>query len=73
MTEHEKVVLVMLNNPEKIWWFSYELMGQHTINGVTFFLGYETSARMTELKQNGVLADMQFGKYTVKRLIQLQA
>lgn len=73
LTEYEKILLVLHSQPKKIWWFSYELMGTHTIDGVSFFLGYETSARMTEMVASGVLRDRKVGRYTVKRLAALEA
>lgn len=37
----------------KIWWFAYELMGFHVIDGKRYFLSYETSARLSEMSKAG--------------------
>ncbi len=72
LNDHEAIVAVMKSRPDKIWWFSHELMGTHVIDGQTVFIGYEASARMSELVSRGLLVGRQLGKYTVKRLAELE-
>lgn len=43
MTQHEKIIAIMMSNPEK-WWHSEELMQHGDI-----FVGYKAQARISEL------------------------
>lgn len=38
---------------KKIWWFAYELMGFHNIDGKRYFMSYKASTRVCELAFEG--------------------
>ena len=33
----------------KVWWFAYELMGFHDLNGTRYFMSYKASTRVSEM------------------------
>lgn len=67
-TDIENIKSIMENNPDKIWWFPYEFMGGHTIKGNTFFIGYECSARLSELSRNtDLIESRRIGRFKVRR------
>lgn len=43
----QKVLQLMLDNPEKIWWWSYEFVGQ--VNSKREFLSHRSPARASDL------------------------
>lgn len=47
LTQHQKILAIMLRNPKQEWWHGEELMSLGE-----FFVGYEASARLTELCGN---------------------
>ncbi len=46
MSEHEKIVRVMVENRWKEWWFAKDFL-QIRVEGL--FIGYEVTARLSEL------------------------
>lgn len=67
-TDVENVRLLMESNPSKIWWFAHEFMGFHNIKGNKFFIGYECSARLSELSNNTQLTETRrASRYKVRR------
>jgi hypothetical protein len=64
-TQQEKVLAIMQSDPAK-WWLPHEIMsaGAATNN----FVGYEASARMSELGKMGKLESKRSGKYMARRL-----
>lgn len=64
----ENIRIVMENNPNKIWWFAHEFMGNHDIKGNKFFIGYECSARLSQLAQNtDLIESRRIGRFKVRR------
>ena len=68
-TECEKIEIVMRSNPDKIWWYPYELIGRFYIGDEGFFIGYKAPARLYDLEQKGVVEGRELGKYKVWRLL----
>ena len=67
-TECEKVEMVMRDNPHKIWWYPYELIGWFDV-GEEVFIGYKAPARLYDLEQKGIVEGRELGKYKVWRLL----
>jgi hypothetical protein len=67
MKQHEKIMALMLSHPEKEWWYAPDFqqpdLGQ-------FFVGYEASARISELPKHypGKFEFERKGKYRYVRL-----
>jgi hypothetical protein len=66
-TQHEKILLLMLRNPSKMWWLPQDFQQ----NGLgELFVGYEASARLSELaKDFDCIMSEQFGKYKRRSLV----
>jgi len=47
MTQQDKIILAMLTNRDKVWWFpaDFNQLGSH------HFVGYEATARLSEVAQ----------------------
>lgn len=75
LTQHEAIVEIMNNGykqHKKIWWFAYELMGFHKINGKDYFMSYKGSTRVSELSGRGVVESRQtIGKLHLYALVTL--
>lgn len=70
LSEHDKILLVLRNKPEKIWWLAHHLLGWHEIGGKRFFIGYEVTARFSEVAQDETLIESRrCGKYMARRLL----
>lgn len=56
-TSYEIIEEVMRRGIEKgiIWWFAYELMGFHEIDGERYFLSYKASTRISEMAKDGIV------------------
>lgn len=69
LTDHEKLIIRMARDKTKVWWLPYELMGDGSIDGVDLFVGYEVTARLSELAKDGELIESRAaGKYEARRL-----
>ena len=44
MTQHQKIIFQMLHGPRDKWWLPQDFM-----RGGPYFVGYEASARLSEL------------------------
>lgn len=55
LTSYEIIEAVMRQGLEEgtVWWFAYELMGFHIINGQRYFLSYKASTRVSEMAGDG--------------------
>lgn len=47
LTQHQKIVAMMCQNHHKMWWLPTDFM-----KGGEFFVGYEASARLSELQSS---------------------
>lgn len=57
-----------------IWWFAYELMGFHEINGKRYWLSYKASTRVSEMAGMGTVVSRETnGKLNLYRLASLNA
>lgn len=67
MTQYQKILTIMLRNPNKDWWYPYDFMRGDLGN---LFVGYEASARLSELATNypDMLESKRAGKYIVRRM-----
>lgn len=69
LTDHEKLIIRMAREKTKVWWLPYELMGDGNIDGADLFIGYEVTARLSELGGNKELIESRSaGKYEARRL-----
>jgi hypothetical protein len=69
LTDHEKLIVRMATSKTKIWWLPYELMGEYAVSGIDLFIGYEASARLSELARDSELMESRkVGKYEARRL-----
>lgn len=70
LTNHEKLFIKMARHPQKIWWLPHDLQGaDQTKGGVELFIGYEVTARLSELAQDKNLIESRpAGKYEARRL-----
>lgn len=69
LTDHEKLIIRMARDKAKVWWLPYELMGDGNIDGVDLFVGYEVTARLSELANDKELIESRAaGKYEARRL-----
>ena len=59
MSQYEIILKAMLNNKNKVWWTASDFQqGDH-------FVGYEATARMSELKQKylGLFNEKKIGRF----------
>lgn len=65
-TQHQKIIFQMLHGPKGKWWYPYEFMHE----GTRYFVGYEASARLSELAHDypEMIETKQEGKYKVRRI-----
>lgn len=66
LTEYQKIWLVIKSQPKKRWWIVPDLMGYHNIDGKSFYLGYETSARLSEICKQRQFESRQAKKYKAR-------
>jgi len=66
LTQHEKIIKIMVNNKDHIWWLPQDFMQP---NLGDYFVGYEASARMSELanKYPKMIESKRDGKYIKRR------
>lgn len=64
-TQHEKILEVMSTDPGR-WWLPHDFMQPDLAEN---FVGYEASARLSELAKMGKLESKRDGKYIARRLI----
>lgn len=59
MTQYQRVVKIMLDNPNKVIWYAKDFQSGE------FFIGYEASARMSEAKEiyKDILISGKDGRY----------
>ena len=64
----QKVLQIMLDNPKKIWWWSYEFVGK--VNSKGDFLSHRSPARASDLARHypDLVEDRKIGKLCVYRL-----
>lgn len=64
----QKVLQFMLDNPKKIWWWSYEFVGK--VNSKGDFLSHRSPARASDLAIHypDFVEDRRIGKLSVYRL-----
>lgn len=62
----ERVHKLLLEHPEKIWWFAWQVNGSTTKDG--YFISHRGCARLTDLVDDGICESAVVGKYTVYRL-----
>ena len=67
-TQCEGVLHLLLEHPQKIWWWPWELVGQRTKSG--HFLSYKAPARASELAnfESHLVEDRSVGRFKVYRL-----
>lgn len=67
-TGRQAVVALMLEKPEKIWWWSWEFVGKTTQEGE--FLSHRAPARASDLAIHypELVEDRKIGRYSVYRL-----
>ena len=65
LTQQQKAVAQMVENPDKKWWLPMDFM-----QGGQFFIGYEASARLSELQSNNpdIFESQRNGKYIERRI-----
>jgi len=65
LTQQQKIVAEMCSNPDKKWWLPQDFM-----QGGKFFVGYEASARMSELQSENpdMFESQRNGKYMERRI-----
>lgn len=65
LSQQQKIVAMMCSHPEKQWWLPTDFM-----KGGEFFVGYEASARLSELqKENPAIFETRpAGKYKERRM-----
>lgn len=64
MTQHEKILAIMRRDPER-WYRASDFM-QPNLNEL--FVGYEATARLSELVKKGLLDTRQEGRFRAVRL-----
>lgn len=67
-TQCESVLHFLLEHPEKIWWWSYELIGKSTKNG--HYLSHRAPARASDLAihESQLVEDRSIGRFKIYRL-----
>ena len=63
MTQQEKILKQMETEPDR-WWLPQDFM-----QGGQYFVGYEASARLSELAKAGLVESKRQGKYMARKLI----
>lgn len=65
MKQAEKIIAKMLSNPDKQWWLPQDFMENDE-----FFVGYEASARLSELarEHEDAIDSVRQGKYIARRI-----
>lgn len=66
-SQHEKIINVMETDPDR-WWLPHEFIQPDLGSN---FVGYEASARLSELAKMGKVESRREGKYMARRLIQV--
>lgn len=66
-SQHQKILTIMCRNQDQRWWFAYDFMKS---SWGPMFVGYEASARLTELSKRypNMVETEQAGKYKKRRL-----
>lgn len=65
MTQHDKIIKIMESNPSR-WWKASDFMQSHLQD---LFVGYEATARLSELAKKGLIESRRNGKFMERRLI----
>ena len=65
MTQHEKILNIMATDPDR-WWLPQDFMQPELGSN---FVGYEASARLSELAKMGEVESRREGKYMARKLI----
>ena len=65
LTQHQKIVATMCKNSQKEWWLPQDFMQPGD-----FFVGYEASARLSELQSEypQMFESVRAGKYMKRRI-----
>jgi len=65
LTQHQKIVAMMCTNHDKQWWLPADFM-----QGGEFFVGYEASARLSELQSDNLsmFETRRSGKFMERRI-----
>lgn len=65
LTQHQKIVATMCKNSQKEWWLPQDFMQPGE-----FFVGYEASARLSELQSENpeMFESVRSGKYMKRRI-----
>lgn len=65
MTQHQKIIFKMLHGQRDKWWLPQDFM-----RGDQYFVGYEASARLSELAADypDMIETKQDGKYKARRI-----
>lgn len=65
MTQHQKIIFQMLKGPRDKWWLPQDFM-----RGGDYFVGYEASARLSELASDypEMIETKQDGKQFARRI-----
>lgn len=66
LTQHEKILKTMRTDPDR-WWLPVDFMQSHLGE---LFVGYEASARLSELAKMGEVDSKRAGKYMARRIKQ---
>lgn len=64
MTQQEKIIKIMEREPER-WWFAKDFM-QPGLGD--YFVGYEATARLSELANKGLVETKRVGRFRAVRL-----
>lgn len=67
LTQHQKIVAKMCKYKSRIWWLPPDFMR----NDPEFFVGYEASARLSELQSDypNAFESQKEGKYLARRML----
>lgn len=67
LTQHQKIIAMMCKNHTKEWWLPTDFM---KFEAGEFFVGYEASARLSELQNNYpyIFETRQAGRFKERRL-----
>lgn len=67
LTQHQKIVAKMCRYPARIWWLPPDFMRADP----EFFVGYEASARLSELQREypNAFESRREGKYLARRML----
>lgn len=67
-SQTQKILNVMRTDPER-WWLPHDFMDMSLGDN---FVGYEASARLSELAKNGKVESRKEGKFLARRLLKHQ-